>query len=121
MTTRLTPMRRGAFPRPVALAGMAIAGLLAGCSTSNTPGESSPDLMRFLDSRFGSGSGSASATEEAADTGGGGSVPPKAEARGPGGLKPKYCYETLANVDCYRQPQAGRERQRVGSFHEPIE
>lgn len=33
-------------------------------------------------------------------------------------LTERYCYRTLAKVDCYRHPQTERVRTRVGYFHE---
>ena len=110
MIMPLAPAAQRAIPRALAVTGLAMAGIVAGCSTSNTPGERSPDLISFLglDAQPGTAAGD-------------GSVPPKARARGPGDLQPKYCYKTLATVDCYPSPQAGRKRQRVGSFHDAID
>jgi hypothetical protein len=39
---------------------------------------------------------------------------PKAAAEA--AVKPVYCYETLALVDCYRTPQAGWENRLVGFY-----
>jgi hypothetical protein len=36
-------------------------------------------------------------------------------------LTPRYCYRTLAEVDCYLEPQPDRRRQRVGSFHGTVQ
>ena len=35
-------------------------------------------------------------------------------------LAPRYCYETLARVDCFAAPQAGAEKRRVGWFDAPV-
>ena len=35
-------------------------------------------------------------------------------------LAPRYCYETLARVDCFAAPQAGAEDRRVGWFDAPV-
>lgn len=35
-------------------------------------------------------------------------------------LEPRYCYRTLARVDCFTEPQVGESRRRVGSFHAPL-
>jgi len=52
------------------------------------------------------------------DTGGtmtdGTDGPEKAE------LTPRYCYRTLAEVDCYLERRLERRRQRVGSFHDTV-
>ncbi len=110
MIMPLAPAAQRAFPRVHAVIGLAMAGIVAGCSASNTPGESSPDLISFLglDAKPGTAAGDSS-------------TPLKARVRGPGDLQPRYCYQTLATVDCYRSLQAGRKRQRVGSFHDAID
>lgn len=36
-------------------------------------------------------------------------------------LTPRYCYRTLAEVECYTAPRPERRRQRVGSFHDTVE
>ena len=35
-------------------------------------------------------------------------------------LAPRYCYETLARVDCFAAPQAGARDRRVGWFDGPV-
>lgn len=32
-------------------------------------------------------------------------------------LAPRFCYRTLARVDCFAEPQPALEGRRVGSFH----
>jgi hypothetical protein len=32
-------------------------------------------------------------------------------------LEARYCYRTLARVDCFSEPQVGAGERRVGSFH----
>lgn len=31
-------------------------------------------------------------------------------------LEPRFCYRTLARVDCFAQPQLGQSGRQVGSF-----
>lgn len=35
-------------------------------------------------------------------------------------LDPRYCYRTLARVDCYETPLPGAAGRRVGSFNAPL-
>ncbi|MPZ11674.1 MAG: hypothetical protein GEU89_15920 [Kiloniellaceae bacterium] len=32
----------------------------------------------------------------------------------------RYCYRTLADVDCHAEPLAGEDNRRVGFYDEPI-
>ena len=32
-------------------------------------------------------------------------------------LEARYCYRTLARVDCFAEPQLGESQRRVDSFH----
>lgn len=36
-------------------------------------------------------------------------------------LRQRYCYRTLARVDCHEAPLPGAERRRVGSFDAPLD
>ncbi|MCG8359325.1 MAG: hypothetical protein MI920_27485 [Kiloniellales bacterium] len=36
-------------------------------------------------------------------------------------LTPRYCYRTLARVDCFLQPQPDAAGRRVGGFNAPLE
>lgn len=108
-TAHVRPAAR-AFRRSTAVAGIAMAALLAGCSTSNTPGESSPDLTGYWPD-------DADKKAQTSEDG----TPAQGKNRGSDGLQPRYCYRSLGNVTCYNAPQPERRSQRVGSFHESNE
>ena len=111
MTTAQPAPETRAFRRTAAVAGIAVAALITGCSASNTPGESSPDLTGYVP-------GISDEQAQDADGGEGGETPAQGGNREADGLQPRYCYGSLANVTCYSAPQPERRNQRVGSFHE---
>ncbi|MGF1610955.1 MAG: hypothetical protein ACFCUQ_16245 [Kiloniellales bacterium] len=36
-------------------------------------------------------------------------------------LEARYCYRTLARVDCFTEPQVSQSGRQVGSFHAPLQ